>query len=86
MRRIYQAIKKMIQAMVLFAMCITIIGMVSAVLADIMIDHRVSEMWEELNVYYDAKYEADKAELEQRYGILSLEDPSWDDPEQQINI
>jgi len=85
-RRIINAIKAGIKAVVIFCMFVVFIGMVSAVMADIMVDHRIGEIWEELDMYYEAKYESDKAELEYRYGIRSMEEDHWDNEDEKINI
>jgi len=84
-RRMINAIKSLIKAMLVFSLFVGFIGVISAGMADVMIDHRLSEMWVELETYYEAKYEADKAELEYRYGIRSMEE-DWDDPNEKVNI
>jgi len=84
-RRIINAIKSMVKAIIVFCLFVVFIGMLSAVVADVMIDYRIDEIWSEMELYYEAKYEADKAELEHRYGILTMEE-DWDDPSEKINI
>jgi len=76
-RNILRGIKAAFKVLIMMGMFVSIIGLISLFVADIMIDHRVNEIWTELDAYYEAKYETDKANLYHEYGIIILEDNDW---------